>query len=106
MFLVFLRVFGSLWLELSNKYHEDAKTRRNTKNLAKKARNYDLVMRRGQDQVDLVPREVAVRRRARERVRWFWAGFDFGALPDAARLVRDDFRIMVAASKKRKYGLP
>jgi hypothetical protein len=63
-------------------------------------------MRRGQDQVDLVTREGAFCRRGRERVRRFLAGFAFGARPDAARLVRADFRIMVAASKKRNYGLP
>ena len=37
----FLGVFVSSWLELSNKYHEDSKTRRNTKNLAKKASAID-----------------------------------------------------------------
>ena len=47
MLLVFLRVFVSLWLELSNKYHEDSKTRRNTRNLAKKARSYELVIQSG-----------------------------------------------------------
>jgi hypothetical protein len=37
-FFVFLRVFESLWLARRNKYHYDAKTRRNTKNLVEKTR--------------------------------------------------------------------